>query len=127
MTEPNDSPTPPVDPPEPEGSGRPPPGPEGSGSPPPEAGGSASPPPTEPRPASEWREPPWFPPRGRGAARRTSVASIVVGLIILGIGIYYFLDRTLGIAMPAIRWASLWPIVLIVIGGLILFQSFNRR
>jgi len=127
MTEPNDSPTPPVDPPEPEGSGRPPPEPEGSGSPPPEAGGSASPPPTEPRPASEWREPPWFPPRGRGAARRTSVASIVVGLIILGIGIYYFLDRTLGIAMPAIRWASLWPIVLIVIGGLILFQSFNRR
>jgi hypothetical protein len=117
MTEPNDSQTPPVDPPDP----------EGSGSPPREAGAAASPPPTEPRPASEWREPPWFPPRDRSAARRASVASIVVGLIILGIGIYYFLDRTLGIAMPPIRWASLWPIVLIVIGGLILFQSFNRR
>jgi hypothetical protein len=117
MTEPNDSPTPPVDPAEP----------AGTESPPPEAGGAATPPPTEPGPASEWREPPWFPPRDRGATRRASVASIAVGLIILGIGIYYFLDRTLGIAMPAIRWASLWPVVLIVIGGLILFQSLNRR
>jgi hypothetical protein len=55
------------------------------------------------------------------------VASIVVGLSMLGIGIYYFVYRTLGIAMPAFRWASVWPVVLIVIGGLILFQSLNRR
>jgi len=110
MTDTNPSPTPPVDPP----GGAPDP----TGAPPPPSG----------RPASEWREPPWFPPRDRTRRdRRPSTASIVFGLIILGIGVYYFLDRTLGIAMPAIRWGSLWPVLLILLGGLILFRSVDRR
>jgi hypothetical protein len=82
------------------------------------------------RPARDWREPPWFPPRDgnrRSRDRRPNVAAIVAGLVILAVGVYYFLDRTLGIAMPAIQWGSIWPILLIVLGGLILLRSLERR
>jgi hypothetical protein len=81
------------------------------------------------RPAdSGWREPAWFPPRDRhDRDRRPSPFAVVVGLILVGIGGYAFLDRTLGVAMPRIQWSSVWPIVLIVIGGLILLRSFQRK
>ena len=79
------------------------------------------------RPAdSGWREPAWFPPRDR-RDRSPSTFALVVGLALIAIGLYYFLDRTLGLDMPAIRWSSLWPIILIVIGGLILLRSIDRR
>lgn len=78
------------------------------------------------RPAdSGWREPAWFPARDRD--RRPSTAAIVVGLILIAVGVWFFLDRTLGIALPQIQWSSVWPVILIVIGGLILFRSFQRR
>ena len=38
-----------------------------------------------------------------------------------------FLDRTLGVAMPRIQWSSLWPVVLIVLGVLVLLRSFQRN
>lgn len=80
------------------------------------------------RPAdSGWREPPWFPPRDRDRDRRPSPIAIVIGLVLIAIGLYYFLDRTLGIALPGIQWSSAWPIILIVLGGLILVRSFQRK
>jgi uncharacterized membrane protein len=84
------------------------------------------------RPAdSGWREPAWFPPRDRDRRgdrnRRSGTFAIVVGLVMIAIGAYYFLDRTLGIAMPRIQLGSLWPIVLIVVGGLIIVRSFQRK
>jgi LiaI-LiaF-like transmembrane region len=79
------------------------------------------------RPAdSGWREPAWFPPRDR-RDRRPSTFALVLGLALIAIGLYYFLDRTLGLDVPTIQWSSLWPIILIVIGGLILLRSFARR
>ena len=84
------------------------------------------------RPAdSGWREPPWIPARDseghRDRDRRPSAAAMVVGLVLIAIGAYAFLDRTLGIAMPRIQWGSLWPVILIVIGILVLLRSFQRR
>ena len=81
------------------------------------------------RPAdSGWREPAWFPPRNQhDRDRRPSTFAVVVGLILIGIGGYFFLDRTLGIPMPPIQWSSVWPVILIVIGGLILLRSFQRK
>ena len=78
---------------------------------------------------SGWREPAWFPPRDRTRHRdrRASPFAIVIGLIFIVIGAYYFVDRTLGITLPRIQWASVWPIVLIVVGGLILVRSFQHR
>jgi hypothetical protein len=93
--------------------------------------GDAAPPPPPPAdrpPPTEWREPPWFPPRDRDRRnRRLNWGAIVFGLIVLGIGVYYLLDRTLGIAMPRIQWGSIWPIFVIILGGLILLRSFDRR
>ena len=77
--------------------------------------------------ASGWREPPWFPPRDRERDRRPSPIAIVIGLVLIAIGLYYFLDRTLGIALPRIQWSTAWPIILIVLGGLILVRSFQRK
>ncbi|HYX12296.1 MAG TPA: hypothetical protein VE817_09945 [Candidatus Acidoferrum sp.] len=78
---------------------------------------------------STWREPAWFPPRDRlrRGDRRPSPFALVIGLIFIVVGLYYFLDRTLGIVLPRIQWANVWPIALIVLGGLILIRSFQRR
>jgi hypothetical protein len=95
--------------------------------------GDAAPPPPPPPapdrpPATEWREPPWFPPRDQDRrGRRPNIGAIVIGLIVLAVGVYYLLDRTLGIAMPRIQWGSIWPIFLIILGGLILLRSIERR
>lgn len=101
------------------------PSPTPSPSPSPTGDAPPPPPPADRPPSTDWREPPWFPPRDRG--RRVNWGAIVFGLIILGIGVYYFLDRTLGIALPRIQWGSIWPIFLIILGGLILLRSFDRR
>jgi hypothetical protein len=79
------------------------------------------------RKPTDWREPPWFPPKDKPRDRGPSLAALIVGLVLIAIGLYYFLDRTLGIAMPTIRWSTIWPVVLIVIGGLVLLRSVSRR
>ena len=79
---------------------------------------TSSAPPTSPSPP-----PPWQPPKQRGR----NVASIIVGLVFLAIGIWYFLDTTLGLTMPDIEWDNIWPIVLIVIGGVIVFRAATDR
>ncbi|MBA2380689.1 MAG: hypothetical protein H0V73_01140 [Chloroflexi bacterium] len=80
------------------------------------------------RPAdSGWREPPWFPPRSRDRDRRPSAIALIVGVILIAIGLYYFFDRTLGVALPRIQWGSLWPVLLIVLGVVILVRSIQRK
>ena len=78
----------------------------------------AATPPPPPPPKDAWRPP---------KSRDSNVAPIVVGLVFLAIGIWYFLDQTLGLTMPRIRWDDLWPVILIVIGGVILFRSVADR
>jgi len=84
---------------------------------------------TEPAPPSPTSSPPppWQPPSPPPRQRGRNVASIVVGLVFLGIGIWYFLDTTLGLTMPDIEWDNIWPILLIVIGGVIVFRAATDR
>jgi Domain of unknown function (DUF5668) len=77
--------------------------------------------PQAPQPAPP--QPAWRPPHSRDG----NAASIVVGLLFVVIGGWYFLDQTLGLDMPRVRWADLWPIALIVIGLAVLFRSAGRR
>ena len=77
------------------------------------------------RPPTAWREPPWIPP-APAPRRGPSPIAIVVGLIIVAVGLYYFVDRTLGIDLPAVSWGNLWPLILIGIGGLILLRAWER-
>ena len=80
----------------------------------PDAAPPASPPPAN----AEWR-----PPR----SRESNTAAIVVGLVILAIGIWYFLDTTLGLRMPNIEWGNLWPVLLILIGGVMIFRAATAQ
>jgi len=82
---------------------------------------ASAPPPASPPPTQPWQPP--QPPKQRG----TNVASILVGLVFLGIGTWYFLDTTLGLTMPDIEWDNIWPILLIVIGGVIVFRAATDR
>jgi hypothetical protein len=80
------------------------------------------------RPAdSGWREPAWFPPRDRDRDRKPSPAALVVGLVRIAGGVWFFLDRTLGVDLPRLQWSTIWPVILIVIGGLVLVRSFQRK
>ena len=88
---------------------------------------SSSQPSSPPPPSAPWQPPqppePWQPPKQRGS----NVATILVGLVFLVIGIWYFLDTTLGLTMPDIEWDNIWPILLIVIGGVIVFRAATDR
>ena len=87
---------------------------------------TSSPPPTSPTPPPPWQPQPQ-PQRQPQGQRGTNVASIVVGLVFLAIGIWYFLDTTLGLTMPDIEWDNIWPILLIVIGGVIVVRAATDR
>ena len=65
-----------------------------------------------------------MPPREQ--SRGPSSVAIVVGLIILAAGLYFFIDRTLDIDLPVIHWGSLWPILLVIVGGLIVVRALDR-
>ena len=83
--------------------------------PPPNATPPTAPPsPTQP----DWRPPPHD--RGRNA-------SLVFGVIIVVLGLWFFATQTLGLDLPRLDWDQLWPIVLIAIGGLIVLNAMRRR
>ncbi|HSL76923.1 MAG TPA: DUF5668 domain-containing protein [Candidatus Limnocylindrales bacterium] len=107
-TEPMDpTPTAPYDPP-------PPPSPAPAATP----GPAASPPPPPPvAPAPTWR-------MRRDDPGRTG--TIVFGVILAAIGLWFFADQTLGLEMPRLRWSELWPILLIGLGAWIVFGSLRR-
>lgn len=77
------------------------------------------------RPADPgWREPPWIPPRKRDP--KPNLAAVIVGVALIAFGLWFFIDRTLGIALPAIQWRSIWPVLLIIVGGVVLIRSLDR-
>jgi hypothetical protein len=87
--------------------------PPSSAPPPPPFG--APPPPPPPPPA-------WRPPRDE---RRRDV-SLVFGVILLLIGLWFFASRTLGLTLPRLEWSQLWPILLIGLGVWIVLGAFRR-
>jgi len=95
----------------------------GAAPPPPPPPPTAPPSPTAPTPAPTAG---WAPPRQ--APRRDTGRwwSLIVGLVILGIGLWFFAERTLGIEMPDFRWSQLWPVILIVIGVVVLVGATRR-
>jgi hypothetical protein len=53
-------------------------------------------------------------------------ASILFGLVVLGLGLWFLADHTLGIELPRIRWSQIWPAILIVIGLWVVLGSTRR-
>jgi hypothetical protein len=69
--------------------------------------------------------PPAIPPEpapGPPVEEGPRYGSIVVGLIILGVGLWYFADRTLGLEMPQLDADQLWPIAVIGIGAWLIIR-----
>jgi hypothetical protein len=71
---------------------------------------------------------PAVPPSWRTSGNDPGRAStIVFGVILLAIGLWFFADQTLGLDMPRLSWSQLWPILLIGFGAWIAIGSMRRR
>lgn len=113
------TPPPPAWTPAPVGAPESPP-PSSSPAPPPTPPIDAAPPPawSTPSPAPAW-QPVRRSDDGRGP-------SVVFGLILLAIGLWFFAERTLGLDLPDLRWSQLWPLILIIVGVWVLFGARRR-
>lgn len=59
--------------------------------------------------------------------RNLDVGAIIFGLVVLGVGLYYFLQRTLGLSMPELDWDRVWPLLVIALGVGIVFSAWARN
>jgi len=88
--------------------------------------------PDEPPPESS--VPPTSPPhppaapaqRPRDDMDRGRAASILFGLVILGLGLWFFAEHTLGYELPRIRASQVWPVFIIGIGLWVVLGSLRR-
>ena len=53
-------------------------------------------------------------------------ASVLFGLVILGLGLWFFAEVTLGYELPRISWSQIWPVSLIVVGLWVVLGSMRR-
>jgi uncharacterized membrane protein len=85
------------------------------------------PPPVTPPPAPSSGQP-WPPPSwGRRSDDPGRLGTIILGVILLAIGLWFFADQTLELDMPNLRWSQLWPILIIGFGAWIAIGSMRRR
>jgi hypothetical protein len=70
--------------------------------------------------AERWSKDPSVVAAGDTAAR-------VWGLVVLGAGLWFFTDITLGMDMPAVAWRDVWPLALIVLGLVVVLRGVARR
>jgi hypothetical protein len=54
-------------------------------------------------------------------------SSLLIGVVLLAVGLWYFADRTLGLDLPPLNWRDLWPIALIILGAWIVAGPYLRR
>lgn len=80
---------------------------------------ASPPPPTAPPPVDSW------------ASRRRSsdgrLGPVVVGLIVLGFGLWFFAEQTLELDMPDISWGQAWPVIFIAIGAWIVLGAMRDQ
>ncbi len=85
------------------------------------------PPPSDTFGASPVPPVPPMPERTRRDERDAGrTASVLFGLVFLGLGLWFFADQTLGYQLPRISWSQLWPVTLIVIGLWVVLGSMRR-
>ncbi len=74
------------------------------------------------RPRRHRPRPAWQPPPADSGRN----ASLILGLIILVIGGWFFATRTLGLDLPRLDWGQAWPILLIGLGLWVVWRSMQR-
>ncbi len=55
------------------------------------------------------------------------LAARLWGVVLLALGVWFFADVTLRVDMPRVAWNDVWPVALIVIGGLVVIRGMARR
>ncbi len=58
--------------------------------------------------------------------RQIDLGAIIFGVLVLGVGIYYLLTNTFGLALPDLNWDMIWPIAVIALGVGIIWGAWNR-
>ncbi len=58
--------------------------------------------------------------------RRLDLGGLLIGLIIIGVGVYYLLVNTFGITLPELDWDKIWPILVMALGVGIVWSAWNR-
>jgi hypothetical protein len=74
-------------------------------------------------PAAPSTEPTWRPP----PADSGRIASLIFGIVLIVIGLWFFATTTLGLSLPRLDWGQLWPILLIGLGLWVLLRSMGRQ
>jgi cell division protein FtsX len=58
--------------------------------------------------------------------RSLDVGAILIGLLILGVGIYYLLVNTFGFQLAELDWDQIWPLAVVALGIGILWGAWSR-
>jgi hypothetical protein len=58
--------------------------------------------------------------------RRLDLFGVALGVVLLFVGVWYFLDNTLGLNLGEIDGDKIWPILIIGLGGGILLRAWRR-
>ena len=58
---------------------------------------------------------------------RRSGGRLLFGLVLLFVGGYYFLRNTLGFDLGELDGDAIWPVIVIVLGGWILYENLGRQ
>jgi hypothetical protein len=69
--------------------------------------------------------PPAIPPEPEPAPPVTDgprYGSIIVGLVVVAVGLWYLADRTLGLDLPDLEADQLWPIAVIAFGAWLILR-----
>jgi hypothetical protein len=58
--------------------------------------------------------------------RHVDVGGVIIGLVILGVGLYYVGQKTLGLAIPDLDWERIWPLLVVAVGIGVVFKNWAR-
>ncbi|HLX34423.1 MAG TPA: hypothetical protein VKR30_04170 [Candidatus Limnocylindrales bacterium] len=62
-----------------------------------------------------------------GVVRAATTAGRLWGLALIAVGLWFFVEVTLGYSLPALDWNLLWPVILIALGLVVVVRGMTRR
>ena len=58
--------------------------------------------------------------------RSLDIGAILIGLIIIGVGIYYTLVNVFGFKLAELNWDMIWPLAVVAVGIGILWGAWTK-
>jgi cell wall-active antibiotic response 4TMS protein YvqF len=93
------------------------------------AAAPATPPPSVPPPAAPAGTSGWDGGRYSRPRRRRGWDTVAFfwGAVFVAVGLWFFATETLGLELPRIRWDSVWPVLLIALGLVVILRGMRER